>query len=77
MEKERKERLLKETLVMLSADLFGIVYEHSECSSDACDTMICYAEQFEKELDWQDYDERDYIEELGKFERKIIDELSK
>ena len=72
-----KERLLQETIVLLSADLYQTVYDKSEGWGDAVDAIIFLAKRFEKELNWQEYDERDYINELEKFEKKIIEEYEK
>ena len=68
-----KERLLQETIVLLSADIYQTIYDNSECWTDAVDEIIHYAKEFEKELDWQEYDERDYYEELEKFEKKVLE----
>lgn len=64
-----KEKLLQETIVLLSADLFDFIYENV-CPhwGDVCDEIIVLAERFEKELNWQDDDERDYISLLEEFE---------
>lgn len=72
----KKERLLQETIVLLAADIYQTIYDSDSCDGwgDACDDIIRYAKQFEKELDWQDYDDRDYIQELDKFEEKILKE---
>lgn len=76
MEKNKKERLLQETIVLLAADIYQTIYDSDSCDGwgDACDDIIRYAKQFEDELDWQEDDERDYIEELEKFEEKILKE---
>lgn len=76
-DKKRKERLLKETIVLLAADLYQTIYDRDDCDGwgDACDSIIHYAEQFENELNWQEDDERDYIQELEKFEKKILNDL--
>lgn len=77
--RKKRERLTKETIVLLAADIYQTIYDRDECDGwgDACDDIIRYAEQFEKELDWQEDDERDYIVELEKFEKKVLDELNK
>ena len=77
--RKKRERLTKETIVLLAADIYQTIYDRDECDGwgDACDDVIRYAEQFEKELDWQEDDERDYIVELEKFEKKVLDELNK
>ena len=36
--------------------------------------IIKLAEEFENELNWQDDDTRDYMEELEKFEARVIEE---
>lgn len=72
-----KERLLQETIVMLSADMFQTIYDSDDGGGwgDACDDIIRYAKQFEDELNWQEDDQRDYIEELEKFEQRIKDDI--
>lgn len=77
--RKKRERLTKETIVLLAADIYQTIYDRDECDGwgDACDDIIRYAEQFEKELDWQEDDERDYMVELEKFEKKVLDELNK
>lgn len=72
-----KDRLLKETIVLLSADLYQTFYDSDECGGwdEAVTKIISLAEQFEKELDWHDGDERDYIFELEKFEKKVLSEI--
>ena len=74
---KKRDRLMKETVVLLAADLYQNIYDRDDCDGwgDACDDIIRYAEQFEKELDWQEDDERDYIKELEKYEQKVLDEL--
>ena len=69
-----KDRLLKETIALLSADIYSQVYEHSCGWGEAVESIVNLAEEFEKELNWQLHDERDYIEELERFERKVIEE---
>ena len=61
---------------MLAADLFETIYESEDCGTwtDACDTIIELAEQFEKELDWKEDEDRDYLDELQKFEDRILKE---
>lgn len=77
--REESERLLQETIVLLSADLYQAIYQRDECGGwgDACDDIIRYAKQFERELKWREDDDRDYLEELEKFEHKVLDELNK
>lgn len=79
MKHDRKERLLQETIVMLAADLYQTFYDRENCGGwgDVCSTIIYLAKRFERELDWQENDERDYIVELEKFEQKVLDELKK
>ncbi len=76
MAKDKKERLLQETIVLLAADIYQTIYESDACDGwgDACDDIIRYAKQFEKELNWQEDDERDYIVELERFEERILKE---
>lgn len=71
----RREDLLHETIAQLSADIYKDVYEHCESYTDTCETIVSLAKRFEKELNWQDNDERDYILELEKFERKYLDSI--
>ena len=77
--RQKSERLLQETIVLLAADLYQTIYDRDDCGGwgDACDDIIRYAKQFEKELKWKDCDDRDYITELEKFEQKVLDELNK
>lgn len=73
----RKDSLLKETIVLLAADLYETFYTRLD-STDyhvAVDKIISHAEEFERRLDWQEDDERDYIEELEKYEQEIKDNL--
>lgn len=72
---EKKQYLLCETIALLSADLYQDIYEKKEHWGDAVEEIISLAEEFEKELDWQEYDERDYICELEKFEEKVLENL--
>ena len=71
-----KEHLLKETIVLLAADIYQDIYDDSEGWGDAVERVISLAEQFEKELNWQENDERDYIIELEKFERKVLNGIN-
>ena len=68
-----KEYLLLETIAMLSADLFDFLYDNNEYWgwSEVSAEIISLAKRFEEELNWQEDDERDYIEELEKFEEGI------
>lgn len=70
-----KEKLLQETIVLLSADLYKQVYDSCGIYDCAVDTIIDLAKKFEKELNWQDDDERDYIVELEKYESRVMNEL--
>jgi len=72
---KRRENLLLETIVQLSADIYRQVYDHYECYTSASSEIIRLARQFEKELNWQEDDERDYIIELDKFEREYLESL--
>lgn len=76
---KKRDRLMKETIVMLAADIYQTIYDRDDCDGwgQACDDVIRYAEQFEKELCWQEDDDRDYIVELEKFEKKVLDEIKK
>lgn len=66
--------LFCETVAMLSADLYEFVYEHSDDFCEACRTIIDLAQEFERGLDWRnECEEKDYIEELEKFERMFLD----
>lgn len=78
-QRKKRDTLLKETIVLLAADLYKDIYDSHPCGGwgDACDDIIRYAKQFEKELDWQEDDDRDYIVELEKFEKKVLEELNK
>lgn len=69
-----KEQLKKETIVLLAADIYQDVYDYVGCWGEAVETIVRLAEEFEKELNWQEGDERDYLEELEKFEEKVIRE---
>ena len=72
----KKERLLQETIVLLAADIYDTIYDSDNCDGwgDACEDIIRYAKQFEKELGWQEYDDRDYMDELRKFEDRVLKE---
>ena len=67
--------LLQETIALLSADIYNQVYAHCESYTEACSEIVRLAKQFEKELDWKDDDERDYVFELEKFENKYLSSL--
>jgi hypothetical protein len=72
-----RDKLIQETIVLLSADLFNGIYSPDN-GMGYCETaaeIISLAERFEKELDWQGEDDtRDYILELEKFENKVLKE---
>lgn len=76
---KNQDRLLLETVAILSADIFVNIYsnsdEHGGSYQSAAQRVIELAIQFEKELNWQPDDERDYLEELEMFENKILAEL--
>lgn len=76
---KKRDRLLKETIVLLAADLFQTIYDRDDCDGwgSAVEEIIGYAEQFERELKWQENDDRDYMTELEKFEQKVLEELKK
>lgn len=78
-QRKKRERMLKETLVLLAADIYKEIYDREDCNGwrQACSDIINYAERFEKELNWQDDDDRDYIVELEKFENKMFELLNK
>ena len=77
--KDRDLRLRDETLVVMSADIFQEVYDMSSehDTHTTADIVRTSALKFEKELDWQGAmeEERDYIEELEKFEKKELADL--
>ena len=72
---KHKEELLLETIVQLSADIYQKVYDHCECYTEASAEIIRLAREFEKELNWQEDDERDYIAELEKFENEYLESI--
>lgn len=76
---KNQDRLLLETVAILSADIFVNIYsnddEHGGSYQSAAQRVIELAIQFENELNWQPDDTRDYLEELEKFENKILAEL--
>lgn len=75
----KQDRLLMETVAILSADIYEEIYIKDGTNGGNYQTtaqrVIELAEQFEKELNWQPDDTRDYIDELEKFENKILAEL--
>lgn len=71
--------LLQETICLLSADLYARIYrpENGMGYSATADTIIRYAQEFERKLNWQgEDDKRDFIFELEKFEREVLKELN-
>lgn len=74
-----KDYLLKETIAILSADIFQELYNLDDYPSwsDVSQKIIELAEQFEKQLDWKDDDRRDYIQELDKFEKEVLEDIKK
>lgn len=72
---KHKEELLLETIVQLSADIYKQVYDHCECYTEASAEIIRLAREFEKELNWKEDDERDYIIELEKFENEYLESI--
>ena len=67
-----KNYLLHETIAILSADIYRYVYDRCEVWTEACSEIIRLAEEFEKKLNWQENDERDFIMELDKFEKEYL-----
>lgn len=72
-----KQRLISESIVLLSADIYQDIYGKTGCWGDAVDEIIRLAEMFEDELGWEDDDERDYLLELEKFEKRVLSEIGK
>lgn len=76
---KNQDRLLLETVAILSADIYEEIYikdgTHGGNYQTTAQRVIELAEQFVKELNWQTDDEHDYIDELEKFENKILAEL--
>lgn len=73
--------LLGETMVMMGADLFEKLYDMSD-ELDYTSTAVEIRDaaiEFEEQLDWKSdgSEERDYIEELEKFEQKKLEEWRK
>lgn len=71
-----KNALLQETIVQITASIYPQVYEKCECFTEASAEIIRLAKKFEDELNWQDDDERDYLDELDKFCNKYLEEIS-
>lgn len=64
-----------ENLGFLAADMFEDLYNSIDITcTEVIALLIHKAVKFEEELDWKDNDERDYIDELEKFEAKIREE---
>ena len=78
MKNINRDKLLQETIALLSADLFEYIYspDNGIGFSETAAEIISLAEKFEQELNWQgpDNETRDYILELDKFENKILKE---
>ena len=75
---KRRDYLLKETIVMLSADLYQEIYNSDDCYcfTDACGKIIHLAEEFERKLNWtENAGKLDYIDELEKFENIVRSRL--
>ena len=70
---------LTESMILLSADLYLRLYRMMpDVSYSECAIIIKKAaEEFEEQLDWRgELEERDYLEELRKFEEKKLKEWS-
>lgn len=79
---ENDRNLRDETLILLSADIYQQVYDMTDDNMDynrAARIVRKLADQFEKELDWQgsEFEDRDYILELEKFEEKALKQLER
>ena len=70
-----KEFLLQETIVQITATIYPQVYEKCESYTEATIEIIYLAKKFEEELNWQENDERDYVEELDKFCEKYLEKI--
>ena len=67
-----------DTLALLAADLLNDIYNMTDDFMDyhrAARIVSILAAEFEKELDWQENDERDFFQELYKFEEKAMETL--
>ena len=76
-EVKQQQSAFNETCIMLAADLFKKLYDiMGECNyQEMVGKIRELAKKFEQELDWQgDSDDRDYLEELEKFEERILAE---
>jgi hypothetical protein len=73
------QNLLNETIAILSADIYQTVYNLDlDCGGNYQTTaqrIVELAKQFEKQLQWKDDDDRDYLDELERFEKMVTDEL--
>lgn len=72
----REMRLFCETVAMLSADLYENINERLPDSSAVCEEIVTLAQKFETSLDWEHtcY-EKDYLEELDKFEKAYLESI--
>lgn len=69
-----------ETLALMSKDILQNIYDMTDDYMDwyrAARIVNILVEEFEKELNWQDNDERDFITELEKFEQKALERLER
>lgn len=72
-----REKLLQETIAMLSADIYEKLYERLNEWGTTVETIVTLAKVFEERLNWQVNDERDYIFELEKFEKEVLSKCKK
>ena len=75
-----EQTLRDETLILLSADIYNKVYGMSDDYLDYHATAMIVRElgdKFEKDLQWTENDDRDYIFELEKFEEEELKKLEK
>lgn len=72
---KRYTRKEMENAILIAADIYENIYEDSECWTDAVERICDYAVEFEKKLNWQKNDERDYLDELEKYEEEILKTL--
>ncbi len=71
---KQRDYLLKESIVMLAADLCQDIYDSDGCDgfTEAFETIIELAEEFERRLNWvENGDNLDYLEELEKVETNV------
>ena len=68
-----KDYLIKETIVMLAVDLYEAVFDKKGNFADTAKEIIDLANVFETQLQWRTdgTENRDFIEELEKFEEKV------